>query len=93
VREPDEEYIAFFEQRLSSTMSRRIRPDRLPNEAKLNERAKLIFSDATTPLTVADAERARRFRDETAGRSPGSQAMHRMIRASAGSPSRLRSGI
>jgi hypothetical protein len=59
VREPDEEYIAFFEQRLSSTMSRRIRPDRLPNEAKLNERAKLIFSDATTPLTVADAERAR----------------------------------
>ena len=57
--ENDLEFVAPFEERLQIAMTRFIRPDALPDEAKIGWNVKLVPADAIAPLAAPEIERTR----------------------------------
>jgi hypothetical protein len=57
--ENDGEHVAPFEERLQVVMTRFIRPDAQPNEAKIGYQVKLVPTDGVAPLAPGDVERTR----------------------------------
>jgi hypothetical protein len=57
--QPDVNYVAPLEERLHLAMTRFIRPEEQPAEAKIGYQVKLVPSDAATPLDLDEVERSR----------------------------------
>jgi hypothetical protein len=56
---PDTDFVTPFEEKLILAMTKLIRADEQPADAKIGYQAKVIPSDALTPLPMAEVERAR----------------------------------